>query len=206
MIGSFCFWLYGKLKKQKLRNCLLRIVFRVEGGQMLSSTARQIMLFYHDVKIGLYSYGCFNSFNIRPGVKIGRYCSFGREVMIFDANHPITFCSTHPYFYEPQYGYVKENLVVQTEKEIGNDVWIGHRVMIMPKCRKIGDGAILGAGSVVTKDVPPYAIVAGNPAKIIGYRFDEEKVAELLESKWWLKDMSMIETSIGDYTKDLFCD
>lgn len=170
---------------------------------MLSPTARRIMLIYHEVEIGFYSYGAFNPMNIRPGVKIGRYCSFGREVMIFDANHPVKFCSTHPYFYEPKYGYVRELLTTQIKKEIGNDVWIGHRAMILPKCRTIGDGAIVGAGAVVTKDVPPYAIVGGNPAKIIGYRFDEDKVADLVQSKWWLKDMAEIKGKIDNYTKDI---
>ena len=66
-----------------------------------------------------------------------------------------------------------------------NDVWVGANVTIMPGCKKIGNGAIIGGGSVVTHDVPPYAIVAGNPAKILRYRFDEDIIKKLEESKWW---------------------
>jgi tetrahydrodipicolinate N-succinyltransferase len=67
---------------------------------------------------------------------------------------------------------------------IGHDVWIGHSAIIMSGV-KVGNGAVVGAGAIVTKDVPPYAIVAGNPAKIIRYRFTEEVIADLMEIKWW---------------------
>lgn len=64
-------------------------------------------------------------------------------------------------------------------------MWIGYGVMITSSCHTIGTGAVIGAGSIVTHDVPPYAIVAGNPAKILRYRFDEETIEKLLESNWW---------------------
>ena len=69
---------------------------------------------------------------------------------------------------------------------IGNDVWIGYEAVILSGIT-IGDGAMIGTRAVVTKDVPPYAIVAGNPAKIIKYRFDDKRIKELLEEKWWDK-------------------
>lgn len=69
--------------------------------------------------------------------------------------------------------------------EIKNDVWIGQGVTILPGCKKIGNGAIVGAGSVVTHDVPPYAIVAGNPARVLRYRFDEENIKKLEATQWW---------------------
>jgi len=67
---------------------------------------------------------------------------------------------------------------------IGNDVWIGHGAFILPGIH-IGDGAVIAAMSVVTKNVPPYAVVAGSPAKVVRYRFPEEQIARLIESKWW---------------------
>lgn len=75
--------------------------------------------------------------------------------------------------------YIDQELRV----EIGNDVWIGDNVVILKG--KIGDGAVIGAGAVVTRDVPPYAIVAGNPARVIKYRFDDETIRKLLKEKWW---------------------
>ena len=76
---------------------------------------------------------------------------------------------------------------------IGNDVWIGIKATIMPNIT-IGDGAVIGANAVVTKDVPPYAVVVGVPAKIIKYRFDEEIIKDLLELKWWNYSESFIKT------------
>ena len=68
---------------------------------------------------------------------------------------------------------------------IGNDVWVGQYAIILPSCKNIGDGAVIGAGAIVTKDVPPYAIVAGNPAKVLRYRFDEATIRKLEEICWW---------------------
>lgn len=68
---------------------------------------------------------------------------------------------------------------------IGNDVWIGHGVTIVSSCERIGNGAVIGAGSVVTRNVPPYSVVVGVPAKVIKYRFDEEIIDALENSKWW---------------------
>ena len=82
---------------------------------------------------------------------------------------------------------------------IGNDVWIGKRAIIKAGV-KIGDGAVVGAGAVVTKDVPPYAIVAGVPAKIIKYRFDEDTIAQLLKTKWWNLSDEELEKRAGNIT------
>lgn len=76
---------------------------------------------------------------------------------------------------------------------IGNDVWIGAYAKIVEGVR-IGDGAVIAAGAVVTKDVPPYAIVGGVPAKIIKYRFEEKQIKQLLELKWWNKDIAWLKT------------
>ena len=89
--------------------------------------------------------------------------------------------------------------------EIGNDVWIGSRATILEGVN-IGDGVVVAAGAVVTKDVPPYAIVGGVPARIIRYRFDEETIQNLLKMKWWEKDQEWIQNHADDFddVKQLF--
>lgn len=196
-------FLYGSIRKRFFRLLLIKTIAKLEGGQMLSPTIRKLFLKYHQVQVGLHSYGCFDYRNIRPGVKIGKFCSFGRNVVVFDANHPIMFKSTHPYFYEPGYGFVDEFKAKRVPKVIENDVWIGNNALILPNVKRIGNGAIIGAGSVVTKDVPDYAVVGGNPAKVIRYRFSDETIAKLLEEKWWDNSMEDIKTNIRQYLEDI---
>lgn len=139
--------------------------------------------------IGAYTY-VRNNCRLSPGLRsIGRYCSIAPGVWIGDGNHPTNWLSTHPF----QWGatpLVSEKQGITPYKKanastaIGNDVWIGTNVVITPNVT-IGDGAIVAAGSVVVKDVPPYAIVGGVPAKVIKLRVDEAIVERLLEIKWW---------------------
>jgi len=141
--------------------------------------------------------------------KVGRYCSIGKNCEIGAVDHPIDWLSTSPIQYNigaefdykedcanfKQIKFTEQEDIENKGTDIGNDVWIGSLVFI--KCGiTIGDGAILAAGSVITKDIPPYAIVGGVPAKIIRYRFDRDTIDRLLELKWWdmdLKDLSGIE-------------
>lgn len=127
-------------------------------------------------------------------VFIGKYCSLANGVCIGVGNHPYHVLTTHPFIYMDNdiqlYGdmpVAPENRIKKTPPEktiIGNDVWVGHNATILGGV-KIGDGAIIGAGAVVTKDVEPYAIVGGVPAKVIKYRFTKEVIEQLLEIKWW---------------------
>lgn len=125
--------------------------------------------------------------------KIGRFCSIGPHVRTITSSHPSTFISTSPCFYSVNrqngISFVKENVFQEKPDEnewieIGNDVFIGDSVLLM-RGVKVGDGAIIGAGSVVTKDVEQYSIVAGNPAREINKRFNIEEIEMLQKSKWW---------------------
>lgn len=138
------------------------------------------------VKMGRYSYmGCFNSV---CDVKIGSFCSIASYCAIGGGKHPIDSVSTAPVFYAGRNSLGRNFAQRPEEKnkgiEIGDDVWIGESVFIKDGVT-IGTGAIIGAHSVVTKDIPQYAIAAGVPAKVLRYRFDKVTIEKLLASKWW---------------------
>lgn len=121
---------------------------------------------------------------------IGKFCAIAKDVKFImnGANHQTSGFSTYPFFIfangwekvMPQAG----DLPYKGDTCVGNDVWIGYDATIMPGV-KIGHGAIIASRSVVTKDVPDYAVVGGNPAQIIKYRFDENTIEKLLEIAWW---------------------
>jgi len=198
--------LYG-INNGYIRNRLLKYIADREGGQPYSVTIRRIFASYHHIEIGMYSYGgCFTLGQVPENTRIGRYCSFAAEFTILNGNHPARFKSMHPFFYNPVFGFVSELLITRTKLVIENDVWVGHGAIILPSVTKIENGAIIGAGSVVTENVPPYAIVVGNPGRIVKYRFDEETIDEIQRSKWWEKDINEIkenEEQFKTFTKEL---
>jgi len=162
--------LLKKLRKNELDTHHLRLVFKK----------------YYDIDIGEYSYGgCFNIDKIPQRTKIGKFCSFGDNILIIPTNHPIDTVTTHPIVFKPKFGVVLNDPRSVNMLTLGNDVWVGSNVTILPSVASVGDGAIIATGSVVTKDVPPYAIVAGVPAKIIKYRFDYKTIESLLAIRWW---------------------
>ena len=127
-------------------------------------------------------------------VDIGRYCSIAYGVNIGMFEHPVDWLSTTTRQYLPSHVHGAKpvhlrNFDPSPRTVIGNDVWIGVGATLIDGV-KIGDGAIIAAGAVVTKDVPPYAIVGGVPAKIIRYRFNEATIKDLLELKWWDYDLA----------------
>ena len=197
-MSRFLFHVYA-VKSADIKDAVIRTVCKLEGGEFHSKTLRSIFTKYHDIDIGLYSYGCFSPEKIPAGTLIGRYCSFARGILILNGSHPVTFKSTHPFFYNPSLGYADKLLIARTKIVIGNDVWIGANATILPSVSHIADGAVIGAGSVVTKNVPPFAIVAGNPSKIVKFRFKEETIQKIVQSGWWDRDIESIRENSFEF-------
>ncbi len=168
-----------------LRRGILRLILRLEGGDFYSATAREIMSLFHGVEIGAYAYGCFDPDRIPENVSIGRYTSIGPGVRVFVHDHPLDRLSTHPFFYNSALGRLAEDTVPSGRLVIGNDVWLGADVIVVAGCRRIGDGAVVGAGAIVTKDIPDFCIAAGTPAKSIRQRFSHDIADGVRRSEWW---------------------
>lgn len=174
-------------RSRRLRRGVMNWCFRLEGGHFLSGTARAILAQHYGVYVGSYSYGeCMLPGAFPAGVIVGRYSSFGYGVRVFLRNHPMDRLSTHPYFFNSSLGLLQQDNVETGACVIGHDVWIGESVLITPGCRNIGLGAVIGAGAVVTRDVPDFAVVAGNPARVLRYRFGEELRERIRKSRWWM--------------------
>jgi len=141
--------------------------------------------------------------SIIQNVTIGSFCSIASDVFIGLGLHPIELFSTSPVFYRIANIFnlklIDKNYDFSEYKEIviGHDVWIGARAIVLDGVN-IGDGAVIATNAVVTKNVPPYAIVAGIPAKVIRYRFPQEKIDELIKSQWWLLSLSEIQKRMNE--------
>lgn len=177
---------------------------------------------YKGCKVGRYTYGYEELLEYYPlAESIGRYCSINGSAKIYN-NHPLDYVTTHPFIDHPLfYPWEKQ---VQREKAtskygkyfnnaeyedsplrknepvvIGNDVWIGANVIILPGVH-VGNGAVLAAGSIVVKDVEPYAIVGGVPSRVIRYRYTKEQIELFQQIEWWNWDVQKIEDNY-----ELFC-
>lgn len=133
--------------------------------------------------------------------EVGRYCTFGSRVSIGGFNHPTNWLSIHESSYRDTLGIWGESIhppgthLLRThdiETAIGNDVWIGDNVVVV-RGAHIADGAIIGAGSVVTRPIPAYSIAVGNPAKVIRSRFSQIIIDQLLSLQWWDLDMAELK-------------
>ena len=144
---------------------------------------------------------CFVPSQFDRCTTIGRYSSVAANVRVFNRSHPMEFKSTHAFFFNRNLKYCDKDLVDYIPLSIGHDVWIGDGAIIMPNVTEIGNGAVIAAGAVVNKDVPPYSVVVGNPARIVRYRFSKEVIDELLASKWWEKSIEEIRPTIHEYQK-----
>ncbi|MBQ8291231.1 MAG: CatB-related O-acetyltransferase [Clostridia bacterium] len=199
---KFC---YSQMKRIVfIKKCKAKLSTRIIGNCGFEGQNRLgAKTYLKNTRLGFASYmGDDNAF---VNAKIGRFCSFGSNIKLVSSTHPITeMISSHPAFFttdKKQFSFRdnKEKIFEEYLKnenglclEVGNDVWIGDRVLIKGGV-KIGDGAVIAMGAVVTKDVPPYAVVGGVPAKVLKYRFNEAKIKALLQDKWWDKSLEQLK-------------
>ncbi|MCC8089249.1 MAG: CatB-related O-acetyltransferase [Rikenellaceae bacterium] len=186
---------------RKITVFMARIIRRIGGSgwlmrtihvKIFHNTIGEYVKFHGVCKISGSSVGSYTYFGGNASVNnthIGKFCSIGPNFISGWGIHPVDGLSTSPMFYST----AKQNGITLTNRNkveehlpinIGNDVFIGANVMILDGVN-IGNGAVIGAGSVVTKDIPDYAITGGVPAKIIRYRFSEENISKLNSIKWW---------------------
>jgi acetyltransferase-like isoleucine patch superfamily enzyme len=175
-------WILGN--EHESRTCELNRVFFER-----SSDGRQLARFSHpQVEIGEYTYGlrreCFFAYHPDNHVRIGKFCSIADGVRFVFGEHRTDSVSTFPLHAICFDGAPHADALSKGDIIVGHDVWIGVNALILSGV-KIGNGAIVAAGAVVTKDVEPYAVVGGIPAKLIKMRFDSDKIAALEKIQWW---------------------
>lgn len=173
--------------KSSIRNLLSRVLYVIPSIHFRNVKRLGIL------HIGAFSYGFpkLKYWDLNTKVYVGKYCSIAEEVtFVLGGNHHKEWTSTFPFseFISTQrqedINFGKEHPASKGDIEIGHDVWIGQKVTILSGV-KVGNGAIIGACSTVAKSVPDYSIVVGNPAKIVGYRFSQKEIQELLSIAWW---------------------
>ena len=149
----------------------------------------------NNAKIGRFTY--INRNSLIQNAIIGNYCSIAHEVNIGLGKHPLHLFSSSPVFYKKNNPLGVDVINHDLEFEeyetitIGHDVWIGAKAILMDGIT-VGTGAVIAAGAVVTRDVAPYAVVGGVPAKVIKYRFETEKINVLMKNEWWNFDPSEV--------------
>ena len=184
-------YLRRKYKEQKLRIGLSCGLHNVKFGKSVFLGDHVVL---HNSSIGDHSY--VNGHARIKNTTIGKYCSIASGVKIVLGAHPTNLISLHPAFYavnKPMETFAdKQYFKESPEVRIGNDVWIGEDAII-PGGITIGDGAVIATRAVVTKDVAPYSVVGGVPAKHLKFRFPEDKIRKLLEIKWWDRDEKWIK-------------
>jgi acetyltransferase-like isoleucine patch superfamily enzyme len=175
------------------------------GARIIASTIRGPLFLNKNSQVGpnvvAGKYFGMNENCFIARATVGAYCAIGARTAINPFNHPTDWLSIHEFQYHPKsFDWVAEyNDFVRLERTpdmfppvtIGNDVWTGHNVNVTAGVN-VGDGAVIAAGSVVTKDVPPYAIVAGVPAAVRRFRFPERTIERLLRLKWWDLELSQL--------------
>ncbi|MBO4219614.1 MAG: CatB-related O-acetyltransferase [Clostridia bacterium] len=212
IVRNICYFFYGRLISIKRRTVRLAASAKIRPGTD----------FGEHIKIGrrTWLYGSVGDYtyigeDCRLSAIIGKYCSISPDVKSVPGSHPLNYISTSPVFFSDQKqcgvsfaaGTVApEGLYVDSEKQIavkiGNDVWIGEHVLIKGGIT-IGDGAVVAMGSVVTKDLEPYGIYAGVPAKLIRKRFDDSVCSELIRVRWWENDEKWLKEHLASFQREI---
>lgn len=180
----------------KWTRSMLRKWLYTGGSEFLKDDKR-----YSRYRIGNYTYGqpkIFDWENGKGQLEIGSYCSIAVGVkIVLGGAHRTDWASSYPFpaFFE-QADQTKDYAPGKGATKIGNDVWIGMDALILPGVT-VGDGAVIGAGAVVAKDVPPYAVVAGNPGRVLRYRFEDQVIAELLKIRWWERPIQDVQSAFS---------
>ena len=190
---------------RKIKTMLFQMKWKKKYGKQNGIIPQRVFPF-DVVQVGRNSYGELNlvSFNWNSHLYIGNYVSIAEDVtFLLDADHYVDHISTYPFKAKLLPPYDNE-AVSKGDLVIGDDVWIGYGSTILSGVH-IGQGAIVAAGALVTKDVPPYAIVGGVPAKMIKFRFSEETIQELMKLDYAQLDISQIKAHINELYMPL-CD
>lgn len=154
-------------------------------NEMESLWLREYFQRNYSISVGMYSYGCFDPKRFPRGMVIGRYCSFAQTCHFLGRNHGLDYLSLHPYLFNLALGLVDREVLELTRFVVEDDVWVGHNAIVLPSVRRIGRGAVIAAGAVVSRDVKPYEVVAGVPAKCMRKRFTEETIRGIEALEWW---------------------
>lgn len=181
------------------RKFIIWFLSKKENGEWNSKTLRILFKKYRRINVDFASYGWARE-GIDGPLTIGKYCSIGANFRRISFNHPIDGVSTHPIWFNPKFNWVKKDFRKRAHLKIDNDVWIGDNVTILPNCKHIGNGAVIAAGAVLTKNVGPYEIWGGVPAKCLKKRFDDETCQRLEKSEWWNLPESQLKELIEDFS------
>lgn len=189
-------------RKNKSRNLKIGYMATVNNSKfgLYNSIYENVSL--NEVQLGDFTYVAGNTSISKT--TIGKFCSIGPDCKIGLGKHPAnTFVSSHPIFFsdlkQAQISFADKKYFEEFENiTIGNDVWLGANVIVVDGVN-ISDGVIVAAGSVVTKNIPPYAIVGGVPAKIIKYRFEKDEIEKLIEMKWWNMDVEYLKNNFKKF-------
>lgn len=195
MLKTICYVASKLIKKSRLssvREGVIHPTAKIESGSSFVNS-----------EMGRHSFCGYDCDVYRA--KIGAFTSIANGVVIGGARHPMEWVGMSPVFYAGRDSvkakFAQHHLPPPPETHVGNDVWIGRSAIVLSGVM-IGNGAVVGAGAIVTKDVPPYAIVAGNPARIIRYRFPAPIIQKLEGIQWWnFSDERLL--ALGIYFNDL---
>ena len=192
--------LYDAFGRRTNPGVLARLARRFEGGEARSRTLRRLLLDRYEIRAEAFSYGAFHvPAAAEPGLTIGRFASISRDVR-WGLGHPLDHVALSHLFADPRNGFVDAWPPDRPTLEIGPDAWIGAQVVITTGCRRIGVGAAIGAGSVVTRDVPDFAVCVGAPARVVRYRFPEETRSAILASRWWERSLAELRACRPAFT------